>query len=262
MLDSVSELFNGVYEGLGSPDSTYLERHTLANIFFRQLAYRLEQVRQSEQRVAIAKSSEFTLGASENSKVLTTLETDFVIPLWVERQMISYAGRPVWQFVPTVNLTQLASRRALATPAVSFYGGDANEVIAEFSYYGGEVPSPCRITRVWYSPTVPVPNEEGAEFQLPDNLKTMVMLDCMVRAIPMMVTAASGLVTKTPELAPQIQAWTMMLDSHKEERAEFQKWFTLWCKGSRGGHRSRRRRDVLRRSDSSNNAIFGINVGT
>lgn len=251
MCSVVSQLYSAVYAGLGMPEDQFLSKIELSNILFRQLSLRMESVRQSEQRVAVAKTSEFTLGNNENTKDLTALEDDFVIPLWVERQIVSVNSRPVWQFVPTVNLSQLQARRALAYPAVSFRGENSLEVIAEFSYYGGEIAQPSRIHRVWYSPTVPFPDAESSAITLPDNLTNMITLDCMVRAIPLMITNASKLVSDDASLSAQMEAWKLMLVEHKEERAEFQKYFDLWRKGSRGGHRSRRRKDVLRREPGS-----------
>jgi len=259
-VDTVSELYSAVYQGLGMPEDQYLSKTELANILFRQLALRLESVRQSEQRIAIAKSTQFTLGSDEDEKNLTTLETDFVIPLWVERQTVDLNSRPVWQFVPTVNLSQLQSRRQLAVPAVSFYGADSTEVIAKFSYYGSEVAQPSRYTQVWYSTTVPVPSDESSSLNLPDNLTNMVTLDCMFLALPIMITNASKYVTDIPSLAPLVAAWKdVMMPSVDRERMEFQKFFELWRKGSRGGHRSRRRRDVLRRDTNGGNLLFGVN---
>ena len=211
-VDTVSELFSAVYVGLGSPEDQYLDKKELSNILFRQLALRLESVRQSEQRIAIAASTQFTLGNSEDEKNLTTLEADFVIPLWVERQVVDINSRPVWQFVPTVNLSQLQARRAEASPAVSFYGGDSTEVIAKFSYYGSEVAQPSRYTQVWYSKTVPFPQYESDSLNLPDNLTQMVTLDCMFYALPLMITNASKYVVDIPSLAPLLAAWKDVME--------------------------------------------------
>lgn len=256
-VSSVSQLFSAVYGGLGQPEDQFLSKIDLSNILFRQLAYRLEGVRQSEQRISIAKSSTFTLSSTEDEKDLTTLESDFVIPLWVERQSVDWLSHPVWQFVPTVNLSHLQARRASGEPACAFYGDTPLQVKVKFSYFGNEVPSPCATTQVWYSPTVPFPQTESAAIDLPDNLINMVTLDCRVYSIPIMITNASKYIKDQPQLSAMIDAWKFLLLSAEEERARFEKLFLLWQRGSRGAHRSRRRRDVLD-SNVGTSWIFGI----
>jgi len=258
MCSTTSQIFSSAYMRLGQPTDDILSRVELANILYGRMSIRFESVRQSEQRVAIAKSSDFTLDASSNEKNLTTLETDFVIPLWVERQIVNVSQHPIWQFVPTVNLSQLQSRRAMLSPAVSFYGADSQEVIAQFSYYGNELATPFRTHRVWYSPTVTLPSTETEAILLPDNLINMLVFDCIVYAIPLMVVNASKQLKTSPDLKEQIGAWQLLLASAKEEQAQFERWFEAWRKDSRGGHRARRRRDVLRGDKTSANWLYGL----
>lgn len=255
-ISSVSQIFNAVYMGIGKPEAQYLDKVELANILFRQMSYRMEIVRQSEQRVLIAKTSEFTLSNDENTKDLTALETDFVIPMWAERQSVNWASHPVWEFIPTVNLAQLQERRALALPACSFRGDSPVQCTVEFSYFGNEVATPCRTTRVWYAPTIPFPSQEQSTVELPDNLINMVTLDTMFRAIPICIQNASKYVTDIPSLAPVIAAWNGMLVSVANEREEFEVYFLKWSKGSRGGHRSRRRGEVMK-GTGAGNWLFG-----
>lgn len=259
MCSDASQIFSSVYLSLGQPTDDFLSKLELSTILFRRMSIRLESVRQSEQWISIAKSTEFTLSANSNEKNLTDLEADLVIPLWVERQIVNVSQHPVWQFVPTVNLTQLQSRRQSLTPAVSFYGGDSREVIAQFSYFGNEIASPFRNHRVWYSPTVPYPTTESETIALPDNLVNMLYFDCMVSAIPIMIVNASKQLKERPELAGMIASWQILLESHRTEQMEFTRFFENWRKESRGGHRARRRRDVLRRDGSQSNWLFGLN---
>lgn len=244
------------------PEDNILSRFELATIFFRRMAIRMESVRQSEQSIAIVKSADFTLGNNEDSKDLTAFADDFVIPMWVERQIVDITGsQPVWQFVPTVALARLAACRAEAYPACAFSGENSLEVTVRFSYYGNETATPSRIHRVWYSPTVPLPGSESDTVSLPDNLVQMISLDCMVSALPLMIAKASLQMKKMPEYKDIIQGWEVLLASHTRERAEFEKWFNQWRKESRGSHRARRRRDVLRRDANAGNIIFGATGG-
>ena len=231
---------------LGQPTDDIITKAELAQILFRRASLRLESVRQSEQRVAIAKSSDFTLTSGSDEKNLTDLETDFVIPLWIEQKIVALADHPFWAFVPTVDLAILQQRRAIGQVAVAFYGGTSQEVIAKFSYFGNELSSPFNQFRAWYSPTVPFPTTDNEGFALPDNLVGMLALDTMVYAIPLMITNAAKQLKDKPELEGQIRAWQLLLISHKEEQKEFEELFEMWRRGSRGGHRARRRMDVMR----------------
>lgn len=263
MWTTPAEIMSAAYVGVGRPEDHILERLELASILMRNLSYRLELIRQSEQAISIVKTANFTLANTENSEDLTTLVTDFGIPMWCERQTVNITGsQPVWAFVSTVALTQLAARRAQGYPACSFYGSNALDVNIEFSYYGNEVATPSRIHRVWYAPSVTLPAAEDQAVAIPDNLTQMLVLDTMCGALPLMITNAAKLVVAQPSLAPLIESWKMLLDEHKAERDRFQIIWEQWRKESRGGHRSRRRRDVLRRDPASGQWLFGIRGGS
>lgn len=242
------------------PEDSFLSRIELANIITRRLQLRLESVRQAEQGITIAKTAEFTLANDENEKNLTTLESDFVVPMWIERQVYTVLSEPVWQFVPTVNLAQLQSFRSQATPAVAFYGANSTEVIAQFSYFGQDVWQWYRVHRCWYLPTISLPDSEDDPIQLPDNIVNMVQYDAVVSALPLMMTNAAAQLKDRPELKDQMEAWKFQLGEMKVERAEFQQYFEKWRRESRGAHRPRRRRDVLRSNGTwTKTTMFGNN---
>lgn len=251
-------IMSSAYLGLGQPEDSILSKLELANIITRQVSYRMESVRQSEQGVSIAKTAEFTLGEEENEKNLTTLESDFVVPMWVERQTYDYFSNPVWEFVPTVNLAQLQQKRAEGTPAVSFYGSSPLEVIAQFSYYGQDVWDQYRIHRVWYLPTIPTVTSEDGALYLPDNLVNMVLYDTYVAAIPLMKVNMAKQLIERPELKPQIESLDFLYANYMRERGEFQIFFDKWRKESRGAHRPRRRGEVLK-SNSTYRTTWGNN---
>lgn len=235
-----------MYLSIGQPEDSFLSRIELANIITRRLQFRLEAVRQAEQGISIAKTAEFTLANDENEKNLTTLTADFVVPMWVERQTYNVLSEPVWQFVPTVNLSQLQQYRDLGRPSVAFYGANATEVKAQFSYYGQDIWGQYRIHRVWYLPTITLPGTEDTTIELPDNLVNMVQYDAIVSALPLMIVNASAQLAQRPDLERQIMAWEKLYAHMNVERAEFEEFFNKWRRESRGAHRPRRRGDVLR----------------
>lgn len=245
MNDTFSTLMSATYNSLGQPPDNILSRLELATILFRRLSFRLEAVRNSEQAEQIAKSSEFTLANGENTKDLTTLETDFVIPLWAEYKSWAYLGNPVWVFLPTVHISMLPQQRNLGRYACSFYGSNAREVIMETSLYGNEIFTPSATLRVWYSPDIPFPSDEGATIDLPNNLVNMVQYDALVSALPIMIANAAKLVSDQPIYAAQITAWEGLYKHYLMEREEFQHYFDKWRTESRGSHRPRKRQDVL-----------------
>lgn len=244
--DTFAQIMSSAYLGLGQPDDSILSKLELTNIIQRQMSYRLEAVRQSEQGISIAKTSEFTLAADENEKNLTTLETDFVIPMWVEAQIYNYGSEPVWQFIPTVNLAQLQEKRAQIIPAVSFYGSSATEVIAQFSYYGQDVINQFRTHRVWYLPEIATVTSEDDSIALPNNLVNMLVYDTYVAAIPLMQFNMAKQLKERPELETQMGALKALQAQYAGERDQFQIWFDKWRKESRGAHRPRRRGEVLK----------------
>lgn len=263
MWTTPAEIMSAAYVGVGRPEDHILQRVEMASILMRSLSYRLELIRQSEQAISIVKSASFTLANTENSKDLTTYVDNFGIPMWVERQTVNITGsQPVWAFVSTVALSQLASRRAQGFPACSFYGDNALDVNVEFSYYGNEVATPSRVHRVWYAPSVTLPAAEDQTVAIPDNLTQILVLDTMVKSLPLMITNAAKLVVAEPSLAPMMESWKMLLDELKAERGQFEVIWEQWRKESRGGHRSRRRRDVLRRDPAAGQWIFGVRGGT
>lgn len=262
MYSTLSQIFSAAYIGLGltEPGQDWvLPRLQLANIAYRRLSIRLEGVRQSENAISIAKTVEFQLGGTSNEQNLTSLANDFVVPMWVERQELNILNNPIWAFVPTINLNMLQQRRQLGLPAVSFYGGTAAEVIAQFSYYGNEAQSTFMNHRVWYLPTVPMPDNEQQPLDIPDNLTNIVVLDVMCSAIPQMIVAASGRLKDMPELAEQMKAWDMLLMSLKGEQQEMQVLWDKWMKESRGSHRPRRRGDIMRNRRMMGNNGFYVN---
>lgn len=244
--DTYSKLYSSVYLSIGQPEDDLLSRLELAEIITQSLELRLESVRQAEQGIQIAKTAEFTLGNEENEKNLTTLAADFVAPMWIERQVYNLLSKPVWQFVPTVNIAQLQQFRNEASPAVAFYGANSKEVIAQFSYYGQDVWQWYRIHRCWYLPTLTFPDSDTTEIELPDNLVTMVKHDAIVGALPLMIVNASKQLHIRPELQNSINGWSVMLGQRQIAQAKFEEYFEKWRRESRGSHRPRRRRDVLR----------------
>ncbi len=260
MNDTLAQLYSSIYSSLGMPTDEVLSRYELSTIVMRRLTYRLEAVRQSEQGEQISGTPlEFTLASGDNEVVLTDLTTDFVIPMWAEFKSWNYLQNPVWQFLPTVNLSMLQEKRARWQYACSFYGPDAREVRFQASLYGNEstIVNPYAATiRVWYSQDIPLPDYEGSTIALPNNLVTMVMYDALVSSIPLMQANASKYVQDRPQLVPQIASWTGLLAQYKEEKAEFEKFFENWRTESRGSHRPTMRSDVLQ------NVIGGSGGGT
>lgn len=254
--NTLSEIYSSVYNSLGKPEDDLLDRLELATIIFRRISYRMESVRQSPQRESIAKTSEFTLSASENEKNLTTLDSNFVIPLWCEAKGWNYLGNPAWIYVPTVNLSILAEQRTLGRPACSFYGANPTEVKVQFSFYGNETWAPFSTLRVWYTPIVGLPDNELEGLELPDNLVSMVQYDAMVSALPLMIVNASKQFDKRPELKDQVRAWEGLYQHLNIERAEFERYFELWRRKSRGGSRPTMRSDVLTQVLGNNGGRF------
>lgn len=243
---SFSQVYSATYLGLGQPTDDILSKLELANIVQRRWSYRMEGVRQSEQSVILAESSEFTLGADEDEKDLTTLESDFAVPMWMERQTISYLNHPVWEFVPTVNLNILQQFRASWMPAVAFHGSNPTECIAKFSYFGNETwLQQTRIHRVWYLPNMTEPTTETTDVQLPDNLVNILIYDTYVSAIPLMQMNMAKQLKDKPELKDQMDALRGLYAQYSIEQQEFQKLFDKWANESRGSHRPRKRNDVL-----------------
>jgi hypothetical protein len=246
MCDNYSKLYSSTYLALGSPEDSFLSRIELANIITRRLQFRLEAVRQAESGISIAKTTEFTLANDENEVDLTDLTADFVIPMWIEGQTYDILSKPVWEFIPTVNLAQLQQYRDLGKLAVAFYGDTSRQVKAQFSYYGQDVWGPYRIHRCWYLPTVPLPESEDDTIALPDNLVNMVQYDAIVSALPLMEVNAAAQLKERPDLERQIESWRTLYGHMNIERQEFQEFFEKWRRESRGAHRPRRRGDVLK----------------
>lgn len=191
---------------------------------------------------------EFTMTANDNEVVLTDLITDFVIPLWAEYKGWSILQNPVWNFLPTVNLSMLQERRTRGQYACSFYGSSAREVKFQTSLYGNEamLVNPYAATiRVWYAQDVPLPDYETSTIDLPNNLVQMVYFDSLVSALPLMIANAAKYVNDRPQLAPQMEAWIGLMAQYKEEKAEFEKYFDQWRLESRGSHRPQMRGEVL-----------------
>lgn len=242
--------------GLGKPEDDLLDRLELANILLRRLSYRMEAVRQSPQRESIAKTATFTLTSTSNEENLTTLDANFVIPLWCEAQSYNFQGNPVWIFIPTVNLSMLQEMRSMGRAACSFYGANPTEVKVQFSFYGNETFAPFSTMRVWYTPVIDFPSSELATLELPDNLVSMIQYDAMVSAIPLMIVNASKQFAKRPELKEQVGAWQNLYQHLQGERAEFERYFELWRRKSRGGNRPTMRSDVLDQVVGNRNARF------
>lgn len=245
MCNTVSELYSSIYNTIGMPEDDLLQRIELAQIVFRRIAYRLESVRQSPQRESIAKTVDFTLAATEDEKDLTVLDSAVVIPLWCEAKLPNYQGNAVWTFVPTVNLSVLPEQRTLGNIACAFYGDNPLQVKVKFSFFGNEVWAPFQTMRVWYAPPVTLPTTASETIELPDNLVNMVYYDSVVSALPLMITNASKQFAKRPELKDMVVAWKFLLDNMQVERAEFERYFELWRRKSRGGQRPTMRRDIL-----------------
>jgi hypothetical protein len=223
---------------------------------------RLESVRQSEQGIQVAKSADLTLTADQDEVDLTTLISDFVIPMWVEAQTITYMNHPVWMFVPTVNISMLQQYRAEGSPAVAFYGSNPREVLAQFSYFGNEVLPNTRTYRVWYLPTLTFPTTEDGQIDLPENLVNILTYDCYVSAIPIMKMNMAKQLKNRPELSAQMNVLTEMYIHYQGEQKEFEKWFDKWRTESRGGHRPRNRRDVLSWMRTGSRGISGYYGGS
>lgn len=253
MLSSVFVDIGGKYV-----DDSVLDRQELTNIIFRRLSFRLESVRQSEQAELIAKTANITLASGENTVDLTDLYPDFVIPLWAEYKSWAYLQNPVFVFLPTVHLSMLAKKRAMAEYACSFYGAQPRQVIMETSLYGNEVFSPAATLRVFYSPTIPFPETLDETIDLPENLINMVRYDSVVSALALMQTNATALVDKQPGLAKQLVAWSNLYQHFATERAEFQHYFDKWRDESRGSHRPRRRGDILANAIGRGQGIWTV----
>lgn len=247
--DTVAKMYSDAYLGLGQPDDAILSRLELGNIVFRRIAFRLEQIRQSEQAISIAKTTVFELDPDSDQKDLTALEPDFIIPMWGEVLLSNILGNPVWGFIPTVHISMLPQQRVLGIPSVAFHGTNALEVLATFSFYGNELllMNNYNQIRVWYSPTVNLPTNENQVVELPQNLVSMVTYDIYVSAIPLMATNAAKQFAKNPALKDQVEQWNKLYAQYQLERQEFQFLYEKWCKESRGSHRPRRRGNVLPR---------------
>lgn len=238
---------SSVYTDIGGKyiDDSILDRLELVNIIYRRLSFRLEAVRQSEQAELIAKTAQITLASGEDEVDLTEDYPDFVIPLWAEYKSWAYLQNPVWVFLPTVHLSMLAKKRAMAEYVCSFYGDQPRQVKIKTSLYGNEVFTPAATLQIFYSPTIPFPTTESETIDLPDNIINMVRFDAVVSALMLMQTNAAALVDKQPGLDRQMKAWDKMYIHFQGERDEFAKYFKKWAEESRGSHRPRARGDVL-----------------
>lgn len=245
MNDTLSQLYSSIYLSVGQPDDSIIQRIEVGNIVLRWLSFRLEQVRQSEQSVAILKSATITLTGGEHEATLTDLEDDFVVPMWAEVRSYNILQNEVWTFLPTVHQAMLPKSRNLGQYACSFRGANAREVIIETSLCGNEVNSPFNQIRVWYLPTIPLPSTESETLALPNNLVNMVWLDSLPAVLRVMSINAAKQVIKTPALAPQMAEWDKSYAHYMGERAQWEVMFLKWCRESRGAHRPRRRGDIL-----------------
>lgn len=250
MNSTLSELYSSCYTSLTMPTDEILSRIELSAIVLRRLTFRLEQVRQSEQGVQLSTTPvEFTMAANDNEVILTDLVSDFVIPMWAEYQTWDFLSNPVWNFLPTVNLSMLQEQRGQWKYACSFYGSSASDVRLQTSLYGNEAtivnPYAANI-RVFYCQDIPLPTSEDGVISLPNNLVQMVLFDSLVSAIPLMQSNAAKYVNDRPHLAPQIASWNGLLNQYKEEKGEFEVVFHKWCTESRGAHRPSMAGDVLR----------------
>lgn len=257
MNDTLSQLYANTYASLGQPPDQILSRFELGTIVYRNLSYRLEAVRQSEQAVQISPDPlEFTLNGDEVN--LTTLASDFVIPLWAEYQSWSFSGNPVWVYLPTVHLSMLAKQRDMGMWACSFFGSGARDVRFKSSLYGNEISvfTPTPTIHVYYSPDIPFPDNENQTIDLPNNLVNMVQYDALIDSLPLMMTNGAKLVTDDPSLAPQIASWKGLYAHYLERRREFEKYFDKWRTESRGSHRPTRRGDILSNVLGGGNSSF------
>ncbi len=245
MNDTLSQLYSSIYLSVGQVDDSLIQRVEVGNIVLRWLSFRLEQVRQSEQSVAILKSATITLESGEHEATLTDLEDDFVVPMWAEFRSYNILQNEVWTFLPTVHQAMLPKSRNLGQYACSFRGSNAREVIVDTSLCGNEVLSPFNQIRVWYLPTVPLPSTESETLALPNNLVNMVWLDSLPAVLRVMSTNAAKQLKNTPELADQMKEWDKNYAHYMGERAEWEVMFLKWCRESRGAHRPRRRGDIL-----------------
>ncbi len=232
---------------LGKPEPELLALNEFSNIVFRKLALYYEGCRASDQNIASKKTVEFTLTGSENSKDLTAYTGgDIITPLWCEVKAYYGTGQnPTWAFVPTVNMDTLPERRAQYILAVGYYGDNATQLTAEFSFYGNEAILPNNTFRIWYTPQNVFSPDINASVNIPDNLLALVMVDACISAIPQIITNATKYIDKRPELKARIEAWQGQKDSLKEEKGEWLEWWDTFVNKSRGAHRAVNHNDVL-----------------
>lgn len=246
MWETPAKVLSAVYTGLGRPEPEFLQRSELEEVFWQRIAWFYEGLRTSDQNIMSKWSDTFSLTTSDNTKNLTTLTTsDILFPLWAERK-ITTDTNATWQFVPTVNLDSLAEARANGDSAVAFYGTSPNQVVAEFSYYAGEVGSPLYTFRVRYQPVSSYSADIDATHALPDNLTPLLVADVKAAVIPQMVANAMKYRAERPdEIDARVQGWTAVKTQAEMDKAQWMPAFEQFRNRSRTAIRGRDRKDIL-----------------
>lgn len=246
MWETPAKVMSAVYSGLGRPEPEFLQRSELEEMFWQRIAWYYEGVRTSDQNIMSKWTSEFSLSSTDNTKNLSTLTTnDILFPLWAERKVTTNTNT-VWEFVPTVNLDSLAEMRRQAQTAVAFYGTSPAQIVAEFSYYGGEVGQPLYTFRIRYQPVSSYSENVDADHAFPDHLTPMVVADLKAAIVPQMIANAMKYRAERPEeIDARVQGWSAVATQAAADVARWTPAFEQYIRRSRAGIRGRNRRDVL-----------------
>lgn len=258
MYDTVSEILNSAFVGLGNPEPELMTESQLAQIVFERLNYYYQFTRQSDQNLIVRKTDEFTLSAASDEKDITALVVDegFTItePLWMERKLMTFGTNDTWINVPIVNTDTITDRRIEWICAVSFYGDNPRQITAKFSVFGNEVILPYNKFRLWYAPGNTFTSSKTQTVIIPDNVTAIVMIDTKIQAFGQMQIEAAKYVDKRPELAARMKAWDRMTMQLATQKEEWLIMFKDFVNRSRSAHRAMNHIDVLESTQALNNA--------
>lgn len=262
MYNTVDNILNPAFIGLGDPEPELMTRPQLAQIVFERLSYYYEMARQSDQNVMVRKSVEFEISSSSDEVDITDLVEDegytIITPLWMERRIASNTGfGDVWQYVDNVNTDTITDRRLENIIAVSYYGDNPNQITAKFSVFGDNLVLPYNSFRLWYAPGNVFSDSGDATIQIPPNLGALLVVDVKIQAFAQMQVEAAKYVDDRPGLAARMKAWDRMTMQLETQKWEWTEWWISFTIRSRGYHRAVDHIDVLGQNQALNSGRGG-----
>jgi hypothetical protein len=237
----LDQYISDVFIGTGEPPVDWLNPEDICRAVYRALTYYQYGLSQSSENQVI-KSWSFT---PANRTILISGAIDINQPLWVERQV--YSGEfESWQFVPSVNLSQLESNRLEGWMRCAFYG-ENGQMYIRLSYNPQILP--YRAHRLYYDPAPLIAQTLQSQTLgtlgtgIPVSFAPMVTLHAIINLIPLMQTKASSSANiPSKEL---LASWDRLEASSLRELPRLEQQWKSFCFGSRDGQRGRRRKNIL-----------------